>query len=79
MLSNAFSDLDEYVEEGRNGFLAKGISLEDIDRVLLSVAVLSREQIEKMHSYTKQQNRFDYRKYSGMVIRFFQEIIAEKE
>lgn len=76
VISNLFSDLDKYIDDGKNGFLTKSISVEDIDSVLGKVSSLSRKQIEMMHDYTKQLNTFDYRNYQREVTRFIDSIEA---
>ena len=73
VVSSHFSDLDEYVEEGKNGFLADDISGGSIKRVLEKVSTLSREEILLMHSYTKSLNSFDYRLFSEKLVEFVTE------
>ena len=71
VIANHFSDLDEYVEEGRNGFLAKSISLEDIDEVLKTVSALTKEKISEMHNYTKSLKKFDFQEYKEELLELF--------
>lgn len=74
VISCHFSDLDKYVEEGKNGFLANSLASEDIDTVLDKVSRLSRQDIQIMHKYTRSLNRFDYRVYQEDLVRFVSSI-----
>ena len=74
VIANHFSDLDESVEEGKNGYLAKSISLKDIKEVLEKVSTLDREQIGKMHEYTKAIQIFDYHKHKESLLKFMKEL-----
>lgn len=74
VISNHFSDLDEQVVNGKNGFLAKGITEQEIDDVLSQVAQLSRREIGELHRYTKSLNRFDYRTYIKPLTQFMNEL-----
>ena len=74
VISNHFSDLDEQVENGKNGFLAKDITEEEIEAVLSRVSQLSRKEIDEMHRYTKSLNRFDYRAYIKPLTQFINEL-----
>ena len=74
VISNHFSDLDEQIENGKNGFLAKDITEQEIENVLSRVSQLSRKEIEEMHRYTKSLNRFDYRNFKTSLTEFIQSI-----
>ena len=74
VISNHFSDLDAQIENGKNGFLAKDITEEEIDKVLSRVAQLSMNEIEEMRLYTKSLNRFDYRAYIKLLTQFIKEL-----
>lgn len=70
VISSHFSDLEDYVEEGKNGFLADDITSDDIKRVLSKVSQLSRADIQVMREYTQSLNKFDYRNYQETLIDF---------
>lgn len=70
VISCHFSDLDKFVEDGKNGYLADSIKIEDIDKVLDKVSHLTREDIQAMHEYTRSLNRFDYRVYQDGLTHF---------
>ena len=74
VISSKFSDLEYYVEEGKNGYLANGISPKDIDAVLARVASLDRKRIKEMHSYTREQRVFDYPLYKDSLSIFWESI-----
>lgn len=77
VISSHFSDLDQYVEEGKNGFLARSISAESIEEVLSRVEHLTRQQIHEMHDYTSTLNRFDYRLYAESLNNFVKNAIRK--
>ena len=70
VISNHFSDLDEYITIGKNGYLASNISRTSIIQVLDVVSKLSRQDIDNMHLYTISLNQFDYRNYQESLYRF---------
>ena len=74
VVSSHFSDLEAYVAEGKNGFLANSIGRDDVDSVLSKLSNLSRIEIQAMHDYTKSQNQFDYRNYQVQLAEFFQSL-----
>lgn len=71
VVTSRFSDLELYVEEGKNGYLANSIGRDDIDTVLAKVSKLSQKDIQTMHDYTKSLNLFDYRNYQEQLVEFF--------
>lgn len=77
VISSKFSDLEDYVVEGENGFLANGIEKEDIDAVLARVASLDRNDIEEMHSYTREHRVFDLQRYNNSLRLFFESILRQ--
>lgn len=74
VIANHFSDLDEYVVEGKNGFLATDISVAGIDAVLRQVSTLSRQDVYDMRSYTQSHNHFDYRNYKTLLTNFMHSV-----
>ena len=77
VISSKFSDLEDYVVEGKNGFLANGIEIEDINAVLDRVASLGRKDIEDMHSYTREHRVFDLQMYNNSLRLFFESILRQ--
>lgn len=74
IIANHFSDLDEYVIEGKNGFLAEDITRFGIEKLLDKVAKLSRQEIKAMHDYTASLRKFDYRQYKESLTQFVESI-----
>jgi glycosyltransferase involved in cell wall biosynthesis len=70
VIASKFSDLEHYVESGKNGFLAEDVSFSSIDTVLRHVSGLKREQIIEMHKYTKSLNQFDYHLFKDRLRNF---------
>ena len=71
VITSKFSDLEQYIEIGKNGFLAESISKDDIDAVLEKVSKLTRGQITAMRDYTMSHKVFDYRLFSRSLNDFF--------
>ena len=74
VIASHFSDLDEYVVEGKNGFLADDITRHGIEKVLDKVSRLSRQEIKAMHDYTDSLRKFDYRQYRESLTQFMESI-----
>lgn len=74
IIASHFSDLDEFVVEGKNGFLAEDISRHGIEKVLDKVSALSRQEIQAMHNYTGSLGKFDYRRYKESLTQFMESI-----
>lgn len=65
VIVNATSDVTEYVRDGREGFIVRGNSPEDLAATLRIVAGLPKERVLEMRSFAKDRARelFDYRGY----------------
>ena len=65
VIASDFSDIVSYVEDGKNGILLNGCSVEAIADGLKRILSLSPEQINAMKLAAKQcgNNRFDYRNH----------------
>ncbi len=76
VIASHFSDLDEYVDEGKNGFLAEDITRRGIENVLDKVSSLSRHEIRVMHVYTDSLRKFDYLQYKESLTGFILECLS---
>lgn len=60
IITNASSNITDYLEEGKTGYLVRAVTNEEIGRVLQTIASLSRDEIDAMKAYCKQTTTFDY-------------------
>lgn len=69
VIASVFSDITDYVEDGKNGIILNGYSIEAITDGLNRILALSSEQINAMKVSAKQCGitRFDYRNYIDSV------------
>ena len=66
------SDLEDYLEEGKNGFF---IDIKDKDKsieTLLSILRYNKEDIFKMKKYCYESRLFDYRNYISQMKDFIE-------
>lgn len=63
VITNASSNIADYLEEGKNGFLVSVVTSEGIGQVLQKVASLSRDEIDGMKRYCQRATTFDYRSF----------------
>jgi len=72
VIANATSDIANYIQNGKNGFLVDGFNYEQIFKTLQNcILTLNKENREEMKIYTKRFNSaFDYRGYKNSVSLF---------
>ena len=76
VITSVFSDITDYVEDGKNGIILNGYSVEAIADGLNRILALSSEQINAMKVSAKQCGitRFDYRNYIDSVKDFIKKV-----
>ncbi|MBX9974446.1 glycosyltransferase [Cytobacillus firmus] len=73
VITTSTSDLEKYIEEGKNGFLLnmdENISANQICEILN----INTEEIHKMKNYCKESNPFHYKKFEGTISDFLKDI-----
>lgn len=76
VIASVFSDMTRFVEDGKNGILLNGCSVEAIADGLNRILALSSEQINSMKLSAKRcgETRFDYRNYIDSVNDFINKV-----
>ena len=74
VITNRSSNIDEYIENGKNGFLINSINADDITKILDEVFKLDTKEQTNIGFYTeKNKSIFDYRTYIGKVKGFIEQ------
>lgn len=63
VITNDSSDLKEYIENGKNGFLVEIDDMDYLFEQILVICNLSKSQLFGMKEYCAQEKTFDYREY----------------
>lgn len=76
VIASVFSDMTRFAEDGKNGILLNGCSVEAIADGLNRILALSSEQINSMKLSAKRcgETRFDYRNYIDSVNDFINKV-----
>lgn len=73
VITNVNSNIDDFLIDGKNGFLLRNISVESVGLVLHKVFNLKTTDQETIEVYTKKNNRvFDYRNYLNRMTNFIE-------
>jgi glycosyltransferase involved in cell wall biosynthesis len=80
VIVNVTSDVTEYVRDGREGFIVRGNSPEDLAATLRIVAGLPKERVLEMRSLAKDRARelFDYRSYCSALKGFLESVASDE-
>lgn len=76
VIASVFSDMTDYIEDGKNGIIVSDYSVEAIKEGMKRILTLSSNQINDMKLYAKRcgESRFDYRNYIDKVNSFIMKL-----
>jgi len=78
VLTNASSNITDYLKDGENGYLLDNSTKENLVRTFNFALSQGKEKIGAMKELTKSNNIFDYRNYKELVRRFLNSVRIEK-
>ena len=74
VITTPTSNIEEYIVEGKNGFLAEDCSVPSILEALTKALKLSDQELMSMHDFCEKCNPLDYKKFSN----YFEDLLEIK-
>ncbi|MEG3071868.1 MAG: glycosyltransferase family 4 protein [Peptococcaceae bacterium] len=80
VIANNTGDIALYLKDKKNGFLLKDSSPVEVEKVLRAIIDMDEKEEQDMRLYARRtaEENFDYRRYSGLMTAFLEEVLRNK-